>query len=237
MLGFGSLASAQIPEFVPPRLVQGSLPAQPAPNVVSGGDVWIEFVVDRTGVATRPVVLRSTPPYTQLVVESVTRWRFNPARMRDEKKNEVSVDSPVVIAAMYRPPAIYDNPTLGEPSKDLNTPSRDVAIPTFTASPTYPIQAVVPGGVLYEVTLNAAGTLTESRVIASDPGFVAAAGEALAKWRFRAAYYRSRPAPATTYVFFGFRLPLVPGVSPTQSCGLPPLKPCEPLPLQAAPRP
>jgi TonB family protein len=201
-------APAQTMVFQPPRVVRATLPQQPAPTVVGGGEVSIEVIIDRRGAVTRPVVLRSTPPYTELLLDAVMRWQFEPARTRDENKMEVPVESSVVIVAMHRAPALFSSHTLGEAPKDLATPSRDVALPTSTTLPPYPPQARDSGAVLLEVLLNDLGSVQSTRVVASDPGFDAAARDALGTWRFRGGSYRARPAMATTYVLFGFRSPV-----------------------------
>ncbi len=61
------------------------LPPLPAPNVAGGGEVLIEAIVDRRGALTRPVILRATPPYTQLVLDAIAPWQFEPAREIDYK--------------------------------------------------------------------------------------------------------------------------------------------------------
>src|SRR5918993_1261592 len=71
---------AQPGKFTPPRLLKAELSALPSPMVVGGGEVLVEAIVDRAGRLTRPIVLRGTPPYTQLVLDAIAMWRFEPAR-------------------------------------------------------------------------------------------------------------------------------------------------------------
>ena len=209
----GSAAGyAQPLKFTPPRLVKAELSVLPAPTIVGGGEVLIEGTVDRTGTLTRPVVLRGTPPYTQMVLDAVSTWRFEPARVVGPDGIEATVDMPVTIGAVYRPPVLMNAPTIGEPSKDWSKPSGDVAYPTSIESPNYPPLARDGGVVLLEVTLNETGGITETRGIASTGGFESAAREALAKWRFRGGTYRARPVPSTAYALFGFRPPV--GLTP-----------------------
>ncbi len=101
-----------------------------------------------------------------------------------------------------------NTPTIGEPAKDLMQPSGDVALATMTAAPLYPPNARDGGVLLYEIALDDAGRVTETKNIASVGGFDSAARSALAQFRFRPASYRARPVPATTYVVFGFRSPV-----------------------------
>ena len=202
---------AQGTMFTPPRLARAELPPVPSPMTAGGGEVLVEVLVDTSGRATRPTVLRSTPPYTQMVLDAVSRWQFQPARARDVTGAEAAVEAPITVSAVYRSPALFNNPTLGEPAKDFLRPSADVAYPLAFATLTFPAQALFGSVLLYEVALDEGGRITTARqVVALAPGFEAAASEALGKMRFRAGAYRSRPALATTYVIFGFTSPNTP---------------------------
>jgi hypothetical protein len=201
-------AYAQPPTFTPPRLLKAELPVLPAPTVVGGGEVLIEATVDRTGALTRPIVLRGTPPYTQIVIDAASRWRFDPARVVGPNGVETTVEMPVAIGAIYRPPVLMNAPTIGEPVKDWSKPSGEVSYPISTETPNYPPQARDGGVLLFEIVLNEAGGVTETRGIASTGGFESASREALARWRFRGGSYRGRPVPSMAYVLFGFRPPV-----------------------------
>src|SRR5215213_8969456 len=75
--------------FVPPRITAAALPQLPSINVVGGGEVLIEAVIDRRGLMTRPSILRSTAPFTQFVLDAIPRWQFEPARDIDYKGQEM----------------------------------------------------------------------------------------------------------------------------------------------------
>ena len=203
-----SAQALQAPRFKPQRLTAAVLPPLPGPHVTGGGEVLIEAIVDRRGLATRPAVLRSTPPYTDLVLEAVARWRFEPARDVDYKGIEATVEVPVTVIAIYRPPVLTNAPTVGEPPKDLMRASGDVAVATATVAPLYPPNARDGGVALYEIGLDETGRVTEKRDVQSMGGFESAARDALAQFQFRPATYRARPVPSTTYVIFGFRTPV-----------------------------
>jgi len=186
----------------------------PAPTVAGGGEVLIEAMVDRRGVLTRPLVSRATPPYTQLVLDAIARWQFEPARDTDYKGVETTVEMPVTVIAIYRAPVLLNAPTLGEPPKDLMRVSGDAAMATSTVTPLYPPNARDGGVLLYEITLDDGGRVTGTREVASAGGFQSAGHDALTQFRFRAGSYRARPVPATTYVIFGFRAPVGLGLAP-----------------------
>ena len=199
-------ALGQSMPFVPPRLLRGDLPPIPGPMVVGAGEVMIEVVVDRYGAVTRPVVLRATPPYTEMVLDAVSRWRFEAARATDQNKLVGPIDAPVVITALYPPPGLAGyEPWIGQPPKNLASPSANVAYPTATASPIFPPLARDGGVQLFEVALDGAGQVTGMRAVAQAAGFESTSHDALAKWRFRQAIFRDRPVPSATYVLFGFR--------------------------------
>ncbi len=208
VLGVATTGYAQQLKFTPPRLLTGQLSALPASTIIGGGEVLIEATVDRSGLLTRPIVLRGTPPYTQMVLDAASSWRFEPARAGGPDGIEHTVEVPVSIGAVYRPPILMNAPTVGEPPKDWSRPSGDLAYPISTESPNYPPLARDGGVVLLEVTLNESGGVTETRGIASTGGFESASREALAKWRFRGGTYRARPVPSTAYVLFAFRPPV-----------------------------
>ena len=212
--------SAQSMKFSPPRLVKADLPPLPAPTIAGGGEVLIEAIVDQTGKAGRPIVLRGTPPYTQMVLDAMALWRFEPAHTVTPDGTKTVVDMPIAIAAIYRPPVLMNTPTIGEPARDWSKPSTDLAYPLSLDMPNYPPQARDGGVVLLEVALDETGVVKETRGVASTGGFESTAREALAKWRFRGGAYRARPVSTTAYVLFGFRAPVV--SSPGQPPNMPP---------------
>ncbi|HET9466913.1 MAG TPA: energy transducer TonB [Vicinamibacterales bacterium] len=207
VLSVVAAASAQSMKFTPPRLLTAELSSLPAPNIAGGGEVLIEVTIDRSGALRHPIILRGTPPYVQMVLDAVSLWRFEPARIVGPDGMESTVDMPVTISAVYRPPVLANTPTIGEPVRDWSRPSVEVAYPLSVEMPNYPAQARDGGVVLLEVALNEAGAVTDTRDIVSTGGFESASREALARWRFKGASYRARPVPSTAYVLFGFRPP------------------------------
>ena len=136
-----TLSAQTPPAYVPPRFLRGDLPPVSPPNVVAGGEVLIEAIVDQRGALTRPIVLRSTPPFTNMVLDAVGRWNFKPAEALRPDSSVGPVEAAILIAAVYRPPQLANGPTLGEPPKDISKPSTDVAYPVSVVTPSYPPQA------------------------------------------------------------------------------------------------
>jgi hypothetical protein len=170
-----------------------------------------------------------------MVIDAVSRWRFEPARIVSPEGVESTVDMPVAISGMYRPPVLSNAPTIGEAPRNWSKPSAEVAYPVSVEMPNYPPQVRDGGVVLLEVTLNEAGTITGVRDIVSSGGFESASRDALAKWRFRGASYRAKPVPSTAYVLFGFTPPSPAQLMPPQS--VPPFGPKFPPPPPADFRP
>ena len=153
--------------------------------------------------------MKSSPPFTQIVLATLAEWRFEPAREIDERGIEAAIEVPITVSALYRPPTLYSGPAVGEASTRLGTLSGDVAYPLSLVPPAYPPQAVLGAVVLFEVALDAGGQMVDTRGFGLLAGFESAARDSLAKMRFRGAIHRGRPVPSVTYVMFGFRPPVV----------------------------
>lgn len=224
-LSVATAGYAQSMKFVPPRLLAAELAVLPAPTVVGGGEVLVEATVGRDGVLRRPIIVRGTPPYTQMVLDAIATWRFAPARTVGADGVEAPVEMPVAIAAAYRPPILMNAPTIGEPPKEWSKPSGDAAYPLSITMPDYPPQARDGGVVLFEVSLNEKGGVIDTRGVASTGGFESASRAALATWSFKGASYRARPVPSTAYVLFGFREPVVGSLPAPRPPSQPPFPP------------
>ena len=99
-------------------------------------------------------------------------------------------------------------PTIGEPPKDWMKLSGDVAYGDIDGRCRYyPPNARDGGVVLYEIALDEAGRVTETRGIASMGGFESAARDALAQFRFRAGSYARVPCRRRRTCFW-FRTPV-----------------------------
>ena len=202
--------SAQQP-YTPARYAGGSLPTLPA-LAVGGGEAIIEVTVGLGGTAQAIRPLRSTPPFTQSLIDAVTGWRFTPAvedKLGPDGKPEgpKPVAAKVIVASMFRPPTLL-TPTLGEQPANVGAASADVAYPIFMQQPPYPPQALFAGVVMIEVLVDANGRLSEPRVAVSSPAFDRAALDAARVWQFRPASVNGRAAATYAYLVFGFPQPI-----------------------------
>ena len=126
--------------FEPARYESGELFTQP-PMTLGGGEVLLELGVAASGEVSEVTVLRTTPPFGDLLAQAVRGWRFSPAReVQEEPDVLVDVDSKVLVVGFFRPPTFYNAPVRGEVPVDVAPPSREVPFPTTMVAPLYPPQ-------------------------------------------------------------------------------------------------
>lgn len=183
---------------------------------LGGGQVFLELAVGPEGHVTAVRPLRTTPPFTELVVDAVSDWQFLPAEgdVRPERawagepQSRMSVASTVLVAAVFRPPALYAR-TLGEAPRDVASASDETALPLTTTMPPFPPLAYSSGVVLLEARVDRDGAVADATVIRSAPPFDGAAQAALRQWSFRPAHVRGRAVSTYAYILFGFPVPVI----------------------------
>lgn len=197
--------------FEPARFESGDVFIQP-PMTAGGGEVLLELGVSSSGEVTGVTVLRKTPPFTELLRQAVSGWRFAPAReVLEAPEAPVAIDTKVLVAGFFRPPTLYNAPAGGEAPEDVAPPSADVPFPTTMVAPFYPPTAYLHMSqmVVMEVEVGAEGKVTSSKVIRKAEGLDAAATDAAREWRFRPARRDGKAVPSVAYIVFGFREPVV----------------------------
>jgi TonB family protein len=209
----GSILTAGQEAYRPARLADGHAPAAPAITIAGGGEVLLEVSVDPQGRVSHIDRLRVTAPYTDMVAEAVETWRFTPADIFSERNGHRLVDARVLVAAVYRAPALYNGRTVGETPKDVARPSISVPVPEELLPPAYPPNGSGDAVVLLELEIGADGRTKDVRVVHSGGGFDAAALQAVQRWTFRPARSLDEgPLPSFAYVIVGFRQPIQPGI-------------------------
>ena len=203
LVAFVSAQALQKPQFFPPRIKSAELPPLPSPNVAGGGEVLIEGARRSPRRGDTSSILRATPPYTQFVLDAIARWQFEPARDIDYKGLETTVEMPVTVVAIYRPPVLMNAPTIGEPPKDLMKPSGDVAVATRRRSRTIRRAHVMAALCCIEISLDETGALIETRHCHRWEALTARRARR-SRVSFRRGSYRARPVPTTTYVSVRF---------------------------------
>lgn len=202
------LAFAQA-DYSPAMLVGAGAPAQP-PDAVGGGEVLAELTVGASGAVTDVRLIRSTPPFTDLVVGAARRWTFTPAEALDDEGRLVPVESKILAAALFRPPAVYAGPARGEVPEEVGVASPEVPYISVLGQPAYPAGALFEGVVLLALDLDAQGHVVGAGVAQSAGVFDEYALQAVVDWQFQPATRDGFPVPATVVAIVGFRQPITP---------------------------
>jgi TonB family protein len=196
--------------FEPARYVSGQLPVVP-PLAISGGEVFLEALVNVDGGVDSVSTLRTTPPFTDVVIKAVRGWRFTPAAEAADSTGQAvpnaPVAGPVFVAAMFTPPTA-NGQTLGDPPQDLGAASDETPMPVAANPAAYPPRAVGDGAVLVELTIDEVGILTDAQVKVSSPAFDAVALDAARSWFFVAARRHGNAVTTHAYLLFAFRQPV-----------------------------
>jgi TonB family protein len=199
--------------FAPARFRDGSVPGVPA-TPTGGGEVLLELAVNSAGRVTAVRPLRVTPPFTDAVSAVARGWRFDPAARSAGaagQNGRQPVDTRVLVAAVYRPPALA-GPVLATAPQDVARPSPEVPYPLGMSVPAFPPNALSAGTVLVEAQVDARGTVASARTVFDTPPFGDAALDATERWRFQPARREGTPVATFVYILFGFPVPVtVPG--------------------------
>jgi TonB family protein len=202
VLGAVVSGDGSVDTFVPARRVSGSIPVSPPPTVVGRIDETIELTIDATGRVTDTKRLRATQTAADPVGHAVADWRFRPAMDQGH-----AIPSHVLVAALFRPPQLYNGPAPGSPPVDLAAPSDDVPFPVATELPRYPPLAIGDAVALVEVLVGADDRVRQARLVGATRTFDRAALDALDRWSFRPARRNGQAVQAYVYLIFGFRQP------------------------------
>ena len=196
--------------YRPARYSSGGPPGL-APLAVGGGEVVLELTVTAGGQVENIKPIRTTPPFTQMLVDRVSGWRFAPATQDPlgpdgKPKGRGAVASKVLVAALYRAPALL-TPTQGEPPTTVSAASTDMVYPSQMIAPAFPTGARFGGVVMIEARIGATGTIEEAKVIAPSPPFDEPALQAAKQWRFFPGQIKDNAA-TYAYLIFGFPEPV-----------------------------
>ena len=191
----------------PARLQQGGLPIVPV-QAVAAGEVLLSLSVSPTGSVGAVDVLRTTPPFTDVVAAAVRGWRFAPAV--DDRRKPMA--SRVLVGAMFTAPSLRV-PTVGVPPKDVTPAATALPMPLTTPMPLFPPSARFGGTVMLETLVSPSGKVVAVTTIHSSPPFDEPAMESARGWLFRPPQGPGLPPNNYAYLIFAFRTPLV-GSSP-----------------------
>src|SRR5215831_16157042 len=206
--GVGALTISLLAQadIQPARLMSGGLPVVPV-MMTAAADVIVSVAVSDTGVVTDVDVLRSTPPFTDAVVNAVRGWHFRAAIDQDGKP----MATRVLVDIVARAPSL-NAPTIGTPPVDVGYDPR-IPYPVQAPTPLYPVNARTEGTVMIEMRLDAGGRIAEVTTLRSLPPFDSAALDATRAWIFRPATAPNVSPSPYVYVAFIFRQPIVGPIS------------------------
>jgi TonB family protein len=208
-------------DFSPARFTSGTLPPLPV-LAVGGGQVFVELTVGVDGRVTKVTPLQTTPPFTDLLINSVSNWSFLPAEKTAAPKPDEPVDqnsptrveSKVLVAGQFRAPALYGGTTLGELPRQASAPSPDGLLPLATIEPLHALSAFSSGVVLVEAEVDSGGAVTQAKLLRAAPPYDPLALAAARQWKFRPAQVDGRPVKTLAYLVFGFPVPIGGGAIP-----------------------
>jgi outer membrane biosynthesis protein TonB len=165
-------------------------------------------MISEEGEVRNVQVRRDIASVTEEAVRSVKIWKFAPAKF-----NRKAVTSRMTVAVTFNPaPPLAANvplPPLIHQDDEARIQSRfqppQVTRATF---PTYPADALNPGTVILQVSINEAGKGRSTKVLRDAPPFTAMANQAIEDWRFMPATLNGRPVESKLVLVFCFRPPV-----------------------------
>ncbi len=198
------------PHFQPAEAVSVNEVTKPFRSIASG-TVVLDVMISEKGEVRNVQVRRDIVPLTEEAVRSVKTWKFEPAKL-DSK----AVTSRITVAVTFNPasvlaanvplpPLIHQD---DEARIQSSFQSPEVTRATF---PTYPVDAMSPGTVVIEATINKAGKVQSTKVLRDAPPFTTKAIQAVEDWRFMPATLNGRPLKSKAILAFVF--PALPSIS------------------------
>jgi TonB family protein len=202
--------AGQAPMPVAARLRAGAAAPLAPQMTTGGGEVVLDLTVGKDGAVANVEAIRSTPPYTALLLTAVGGWAFDSAKAVVEDALQPAAGH-VVVAAVYRPPQVYAAPARGAEPKTTGELSPELPVPGGLSAPAaYPPRATGDGAVIVELELSAAGAVRGTKVMSRPSPFDGAALAAVNGWRFGPPSEPSGAEPIFAYAIVGFRQPITP---------------------------
>ena len=174
-------------------------------NSTASGIVVLDVSMDATGALVGVDVLRELPPLSNSAKSAVQSWQFKPA-------SAGSGPQPSDLLAIFvMPPAVSFTTYPSFPSLPPKAGSISGYVLSGIVSASYaqyPVNSVVSGSVVIQVTVGANGKATAWQTVRALDPCTCFALEAAKKWRFRAATLDGQPVASKIAIDFIFRPPL-----------------------------
>ena len=174
---------------------------------VASGTVVLDVMIAEEGEVRNVQVRRDIASITEPAVRSVRTWKFEPAKF-----NGKAVASRMTVAVTFNPvPPLAANiplpPLIHQDDEARIQSSFQPPEVTRATFPTYPVDALWPGTVILEASINEAGKAQSTKVLRDAPPFTTTAIRAIEDWRFIPATLKGRPVESKVVLVFCFRQP------------------------------
>ena len=195
--GGAALAQTAGGDSALPRLVSAEIGGI-SPNAQSGGVAACDVAVTETGSVGAVAVVQDMAPYSDVLTQSLPKWRFEPAR---EKGHGVAAK--VLVLWLARPP-LTAFPAPANPRYKGTVAPDSLPWPTSIAVAPYPPGALGSGIVILEADISSQGHVTATHRHSATSAFDGAADDAARKWTFRPALVHNREAASRAVLIFSF---------------------------------
>src|SRR5205807_2620383 len=201
----GTAALALPPLFFKPAEVVSATNAQYPPNSIAEGVVVLDVSLTERGQVVEVGALRDIPSLTSAAASEVQSWRFKPA-----SQDGMVQASAMTVAFVYRPPVSVWKPPSFTPALPNPGSSTNAYMPAGIVSvgyAEYPVNSVVSGAVVVQVTVDDSGKIERVKVIRKMAGFTGFALRAVKQWRFQPAQLEGEPVASNVAIAFIFARP------------------------------
>ncbi|MDP2734668.1 MAG: TonB family protein [bacterium] len=162
-----------------------------------------EAQVDRQGNIEDLRLLLGRPPFAQTARQTVSQWKFVPAR------KEAPIDAKVGVFVLFRRRALF---TAGPSNYEYDWPLPEderAPLPKSISYPRYPVNTVAEGVVILQLQIDLSGAIGNIKVTRDVPPLTAAAQAAVQEWAFSPARSKGQTVPGTAVVAISFVRPFV----------------------------
>jgi TonB family protein len=169
------------------------------------GEVLLEVNVNAKGEVDNIRIMRGHPLLVRAALDSVKQWKYAPY-VKDGVA--VPVMSTVYVNFALSGPARPGDPPLGPTTIRLDTNVMAAKI-VSRVEPVYPLEAKqkgIEGEVLFEISIDEQGEVTDVQVLGGNAILVEAAYEAVKQWRYTPVLLNGNPVRARTSVSIKFEL-------------------------------
>jgi TonB family protein len=197
------------PHFQPAEAVSVNEVTKPLRSNASG-TVVLDVMISEKGEVRNVQVRRGIVSLTEEAVHSVRTWTFEPAKL-DGK----AVTSRITVAVTFNPASLLAAnvplpPLIHQDDEARMQSSFQPPEVTRATFPTCPVDALSPGTVVIEATIDKRGKVQSTKVLRDDPPFTAKAMRAVEDWRFMPATLNGRPLKSKAILAFVF--PALPSI-------------------------